>query len=387
MTLLVYGGSFNPPHIGHISALRAAAEALNPDKLLVIPANLPPHKAMAEGSPSAEERTELCSLAFESVPGAEICGMEIARGGASYTSDTLRCLLRQYPGARVTLLMGTDMLATLEGWHEHEFILQNASFAAVARSESERAALEQAAERLRRGYGADVAVLSAEPVPASSTDIRAALPKRGGREYLTAGEYARIIQKRLYGARPELQWLRERAAEMLKPARVPHVLGCEQEAVKLAKRWGADTDDAAEAAICHDITKKLSLPEQLLLCKKYGIIADEPERSSEKLLHAKTGAAVAGDIFGMSETVCSAIRWHTTGRAGMSLLEKVIYMADYIEPTRAFDGVEPLRALAYKDLDAAMVLGLEMSLQEVREKGAVPHPDSISALAALKNGE
>ena len=161
-------------------------------------------------------------------------------------------------------------------------------------------------------------------------------------------------------------------------------MGCESEAVKLAERWNADLDDARCAAILHDITKKLDLNEQLIICHKYGIMTDAVEMREVKLLHSKTGAALAGDIFGMSEEVCDAIKWHTTGKADMSILEKVIYLADYIEPGRQFDGVGTIRELAYRDLNAAMLLGLEMSEAEIKERGKAVHPNTLSAIEYLK---
>ena len=155
--------------------------------------------------------------------------------------------------------------------------------------------------------------------------------------------YSQIIRYRYYSAQPELSWLREKAYAWLKPKRIAHVAGCESEAVKLAMRWGEDPETAAEAGILHDITKKLNFEEQLILCGKYGIINDNLELGSPKLLHAKTGAALARDLFGVSDRVYNAIRWHTTGKPDMTLLEKIIYLADYIEPTRDFPGVEKLR--------------------------------------------
>ena len=165
----------------------------------------------------------------------------------------------------------------------------------------------------------------------------------------------------------------------LKPGRVAHVIGCEAEAVKLALRWGEDPENAAEAGILHDITKKLVLSDQLILCRKYGIINDNAEEQNFKLLHAKTGAAVARERFGISDEVYNAIRWHTTGKPDMTLLEKIIYMADYIEPNRDFPGVEELRRLAYEDLDKAMALGLEMSLKDIRSSGQEPYKDTVEA--------
>jgi nicotinate-nucleotide adenylyltransferase len=156
---------------------------------------------------------------------------------------------------------------------------------------------------------------------------------------------------------------------MLKPKRVPHVAGCEQEAVRLAQRWGEDVYDAAAAGILHDITKKLSTEEQLILCDKYGIIIDMSVAGTDKTLHQITGAAVAYHEFGVSEKIRDAIRWHTTGKPKMTCLEKIIYLADYIEPNRCFDGVEHIRALSYESLDAAMEDGLRMTMEDLTSRG------------------
>ena len=234
-------------------------------------------------------------------------------------------------------------------------------------------------DHLEREYSARVRLLNHAPLPMSSGEIRVWLRLRLGSDLLDNAVYADIIKHRWYEAMPELCWLREAVKPYLTPKRVAHVAGCESEAVKLAMHWGEDAENAAEAGILHDITKKLTREEQLILCDKYGIICDKDQLANEKLLHAITGAALARAEFGVSDAVCSAIRWHTTGKPDMTLLEKIIYMADYIEPTRDFPGVEKLRALAYKDLDAAMALGLEMSLEDIRAHGVQPHRDTADA--------
>ena len=380
MKLAIYGGSFNPPHLGHAAAIRAVLDAIRPDELRVIPAATPPHKKLPAGSPSAAERLRLAEMAFGNIPGVTVSDMELKREGKSYTADTVRALRRENPGATLYLIIGTDMLETFAEWHDFRFILRSVTLVALAREIGELDVVRDAASRLRRDCGARVRVLSAKPLPVSSTQLRMLLPMRHGREFLNDAVYAAIIRKRLYQAQPDFDWLREQSYPMLKPRRVAHVWGCEHEARKLAERWGADADLAAEAGILHDITKKFELSEQLLLSEKYGIINDTIELSNLKLLHAKTGACMARDLYGVPDAIYQAIRWHTTGRPDMSLLEKIIYLADYIEPTRDFEGVEPLRALAYADLDRAMLLGLEMSLDELREKGVEPHPNTADAL-------
>ena len=354
--------------------------AIRPELTLVIPDRIPPHKELTAGSPEPAERLLMTMLAFSGEPGVEVSDMELHRSGKSYTADTVRELCACNPDAELYLVVGTDMLTTFEEWHDFRYLLGQVTLVALARTGDEHAEVERFSAYLRETYGARVIALPAEPIPVTSTTVRALLPQRRGSEYLAPNVYAHIIQQRLYGAKPDLNWLREQAYPMLKPRRISHVWGCEHEARRLAERWGCDPDAAAEAGILHDCTKKLELSDQLLLSEKYGIINDTVETANTKLLHAKTGAAVAKDRFGVPLEIENAIRWHTTGKPDMTTLEKVLYMADYIEPSRDFDGVDELRRLAYTDLDAAMVLGLKMSLEDLEAGGITPHENTVQAL-------
>lgn len=178
---------------------------------------------------------------------------------------------------------------------------------------------------------------------------------------------------------PGLEDLREKAYDYLKDSRKAHVAGCESAAIRLAKIWGEDGKKAATAGILHDVTKRLNHREQLQLIEKYGIVCDDELLDSPRLLHAVTGAALAEKVFSASEDVCSAIRWHTTGRPDMTRLEKIIYLADFTEPTRDFEGVDGLRRAAETDLDSAMALGLCMSLEEIESRGERPYKLTIEA--------
>ena len=376
----IYGGTFDPPHTGHIRAASAAVTMLGLDRLIVIPALIPPHKNLRKCSCTPEDRLRMTRLAFDGVPCAEVSDIEIRRGGVSFTADTVAALKKEYPDDDFYLLMGTDMFLSIESWHDFESIVKNVTFAVFPRREGDFERIDGFAAYMREKYGARAETLDCKVTDISSSGLCAMLEKRQGREFLAPEVYSYIIRNRAYGARPDFAWLREKAYAMLKEKRIPHVRGCEEEAARLAKRWGAPEDDAREAGILHDITKKETLESQLILCEKYGIINDNAEKESANLLHAKTGAAAAAAEFGMSEAVCSAIRWHTTGRAGMTLPEKIIYMADYIEPTRDFEGLAELRRLAYENLDAAVLLGLKMGLEDLRQRGIAPHRASVEAI-------
>ncbi len=177
--------------------------------------------------------------------------------------------------------------------------------------------------------------------------------------------------------------LEQEVVSLLKPSRVPHVLGCRDTAAALARHWGADETDAARAGLLHDITKALDGPLQLTLCKEYGIVLNTFSAENPKTLHALTGSLVAERVFGENQAVVAAIRSHTTGKPNMNTLEKIIYVADYMEPSRKFDGVEELRRLAFEDLDQALKLGLEMTLELLRQQGRQISPESQEALAFL----
>ena len=141
----------------------------------------------------------------------------------------------------------------------------------------------------------------------------------------------------------------------------------------------------ARAGILHDITKAIDGPLQLTLCEAYGKLLSTFSRKYPKTLHALTGSLVAERIFGENEEVVSAIQWHTTGKADMTLLQKIIYVADYMEPCRNFPGVERLRELAFSDIDAALKLGLEMTLVHLANLGDEVSPESREALEYLNN--
>ena len=205
-------------------------------------------------------------------------------------------------------------------------------------------------------------------------------------------ESADILASGLYDV--NAQWknlpmadLEQVVIRLLNPNRVAHVLGCRDTAVALAKRWGADVTDAARAGILHDITKALDGPLQLTVCAEYGKILGEFSRKYPRTLHALTGSMVAERIFGENEAVVSAIRSHTTGKADMNLLETIIYVADYMEPNRSFPGVEQLRELAFSNLTAALKLGLEMTLEHLKEQGNEVSPESREALDWLNRQE
>jgi len=384
----IYGGTFNPPHIGHIQAARQAVSALQLTKLLVIPDRIAPHKVIPEGSPTPEQRLEMLQIAFADCPQIEVSDLELQREGASYTWETVEQVKQQHPDAQLVLLMGTDMFLTFHNWKNPGRILKNAHIGVFYRGDrNERAAVE-ARKAEMEALGARVELVENHVIEISSTQMRRLLAFRCAADFLPEGVLDYIREKRLYDTRTNwknlpMDQLEKVVISLLNPNRVAHVLGCRDTAVELAKHWGADPVDAARAGILHDITKAIDGPLQLTLCGTYGKILSDFSKKYPKTLHALTGSMVAQRIFGENKAVVSAIAHHTTGKADMSLLEKIIYVADYMEPNRNFPGVETLRELAYRDITAALKLGLEMTLEHLKNQGNEVSPESREALAWL----
>ena len=169
-----------------------------------------------------------------------------------------------------------------------------------------------------------------------------------------------------------------------KQKRRAHAQGVSDTAVLLAKKYGADECDAARAGILHDVTKALDAGQQRKLVDHWRLPVLAFEYEQAKLLHAKTGAAAAARIFGENDAVVSAIDYHTTGRADMTLLEKIIYIADYMEPNRSFPGVEELRKVVFQDLDRGLLKGFEMCIDELVREHKTVCRDSVDARDYLR---
>lgn len=173
--------------------------------------------------------------------------------------------------------------------------------------------------------------------------------------------------------------MREEILGRLSGYRYTHTLGVERAAIKLAEQYGADVEKCAFAALLHDITKHFSQEEQLNLCEKYGIIPSIVESKEYKMLHGKTAAGIALHVYHAPQDVVDAVACHTTGKAGMTLLDKVLYLADYIEEGRSFDGVEQARYLAVQDIDKALLYCFENTLVELISRRKIIHSDTIAA--------
>ena len=379
----IFGGMFDPPHIGHVRLAESAVRELDLDMLYVIPDHTAPgDRKLSFATP--EDRLNMAKLAFSGLNKVTVSDMAFASGETVYTCDLVDRVASDHPDAELFLIVGGDKLQNLPNWRGFDRIKSRAKLAVAWRNTKG----ETVALNALKATGASVRVMQNPVLEISSGDVRRLLLFRCAHTFLPQCVVDYINQHRLYGVWEDykdlpMERLEQIVISLLKPKRINHVLGCRDTAVELAKIWGANETDAARAGLLHDVTKALDGPLQLTICAEYGTILDDFSTENPKTLHAYTGSMVARDVFGENEAVVNAIRSHTTGKGGMNTLEKIIYVADYMEPNRDFPGVERLRQLAYTDLDAALKLGFEITLEHLKRQGAEISPATRDALQYL----
>jgi len=160
--------------------------------------------------------------------------------------------------------------------------------------------------------------------------------------------------------------------------RYVHSLNVSATAVKLAELYGCDTVKAGIAGLVHDCARELDIKLLLNYLAKEDIAADDLTLSVKELLHGPAAIYLCRKIFGIEDgEILNAIRYHTTGRENMTLLEKIIYLSDFIEPGRSFDGVEELRELAVENLDKALLIAFNSSIEYIISKNGLIHVNTI----------
>jgi nicotinate-nucleotide adenylyltransferase len=381
MLLMAYGimgGTFDPVHNGHLLMAEAAMTQHALDEVLFIPDGDPPHKA--ELAP-AEDRLKMVELALKGREGFRALDMEVRRAGQTFTVDTLERLSSDHPSDQFVFIVGADTLMQIETWRNFPRVASLLSGIACApRAGISAEAVDGQIARLKEQYNLKVLRLSMAPVDVSSTEVRR-LVARGlfiGR--MVPEGVAQYIRDRGLYQDPMLAEL-QRA---LSKERYRHTLGVEQTAVKLAELYGEDPEKARVAALLHDCARCLdSADMRRLVGERVGGSA------LRALMHAPAGAELARQKYGIEDDrILSAIRWHTTGHEGMTRLEKIVYLADFIEPNRPnHPGLQELRAEAFRDLDRAVRMAAESTMRYVRARGLEPDENTMKMLGSEKSTE
>ncbi|MDE6868321.1 MAG: nicotinate (nicotinamide) nucleotide adenylyltransferase, partial [Clostridia bacterium] len=346
MKIAIFGGSFNPVHNEHINIVRAAINALKLDKVIIMPTFCTPAKD-GRITATASERLEMCRIAFSDVERAEVSSFEIERGGVSYSYLTCEEFAKKYPKDERYFIIGSDMLENFPLWKYPKRILNAVTLAVCARVDS--GALNTALKNFEARFNTKAQAFNYVGKNVSSTKIRALLALGEECESLNKAVYGYINKYNVYRI-PRLAEIKN----LLTETRWKHTVGVAVMAAENCKRLGIGEAKAITAAALHDCAKYLDADSPLL--KGFS----RPDGVPEQVLHQYSGAYVAEREFNVTDgDILNAVRYHTSGRADMSPLEKLIFLSDLLEESRSFDGVDGLRTLFKEDIDRCLLSALK----------------------------
>ena len=363
----IFGGTFNPPHNGHRHLALEAYRRLELDRVIIMPSCIPPHKAAAALA-GAQDRMKMCSLEF-SEPFFEISDIEINRGDRSYTVETLRALHDLYPKDDFYFIIGSDMLETFTQWYRWEEILSLCTVCAASRKTDYKPDLSRFTPEQRK----KIIFMPIEPYELSSTQVRFYIKSNLDCAQVVSPEVLDYIREHdLYD--DGFDRYHELVGSMLDSARVYHSECVCESAGILAEKYGADPEKAKLAGLLHDITKRLHSDEQTDLIGEMTPL----EKSSPKVWH-QMSAPVFLRSRGIitDEEILGAIRWHTTGKADMTLLQKIVYVADFISAERDYPDVETVRRLASLSLEHAILYTSRYTVKTLASQDRPVHPATL----------
>lgn len=383
MRIGIFGGSYDPVHLGHIWTARSVCRELGLDKLLMVVASDPPHKPNNDRLPGSV-RYRMLDSALQNEERIFASDIELKRSGKSYTVDTVELLRNSCRGAELFLIVGGDMLENFPHWREPERILSMCTLVAVTRPDEARD-MRAIADRIESDLHGRVLLSSFTGPQISSTEVRRRMSEALPVDTMVAlPTELYMYENALYMPR-ELRAVRLKLSERIKRKRLDHTMLTACEAVKLAFRYGADTKKARLAAMLHDCVK-LPNKDLIAFCDENHYDISDFERKNPYLIHARLGAVIAEEDYGVTDPeVLEAIRNHTLGKVGMSLLDKVIYVADKIEPSRDYEGLNEIRRTAYEDIDRAMLLVMEHSADYTRRSGREINPSTKAVMDFLRS--
>lgn len=372
----VFGGTFAPFHKGHAQGLAAFIKLAKLDRCLVIPSGIPPHKTKTALF-TDRQRLEMTALACEGMEGVTVSDWEITQEGRSYTYKTLAWLKEQYPHDRLVLFVGSDMFLTLHQWYRPEEIFASAEIAAFSRTGEDWEKLTAHAETLKTTFpDADIRVYPEPPFPVSSTEIR--------EKWEQGKDLSDLLPPPVWDYLKFLRY-QQTLQTRISPFRMNHSLGVMKQAVELATIHGADVSKARIAGLLHDMTKELPKEEHFRLFEKYGFLPDEHLKESKNLWHGPSASLDITETFGITDPeIASAIRYHTTAKADMTLLEAILYIADLTDETRDYDDVDFYRMLAKEDVYKACLVALQWCKADLEQRNLLPHSDMLRAIAWLE---
>lgn len=359
----IIGGTFDPIHIGHLIIAQNAVTQYHLDQILFIPTGHSPHKDDKEIEQSAH-RLEMIRLSIKNNPDFYFSAMEINAASTSYTYLTLQELHRTYPDWELYFIMGADSLDYLDKWMEPAEICRLATLLVAIRDDLDMNRIKNKAAELKRLYEADIRPIITPNVSVSSHNIRERVAKGEPIRYLVTPEVEEYIAHQCLYQEDEGQTLMNERFNKIKKTlkkeldkdRYEHTLGVMYTSACLAMANGYDMEKAQLAGLLHDCAKCIPNEKKLKICAKNNIPVTQVEKDNPFLLHAKVGAFLARVLYEVEdEEILHAISVHTTGAPAMNTLDKIVFIADYIEPKRdKAANLKEIRKTAFEDLDEAL---------------------------------
>ena len=368
----IYGGTFNPVHIEHVALAKNIKKEFGLDRLFILPTYITPLKKIWNFA-SSEDRLNMLKIAFRDIDGAEISDYEIKSGGNSYTYLTLKHFYELFPKDNLYFILGADSLSQFGSWKFPEKIVE---FADIICADRENSGIDIEKERLKfeRRFKKPLYLSSYLGKDVSSTDIKVKkLFNLPCTEKLDKGVEEYIDKKGLY-----LSSYYTAIVNNLKPSRIIHTAGVVKCALKKVSESGLQIDSVVTACSLHDIAKYLS-PDDYKGCYI-------PEDMPPQVIHSHLGSYYAEHILKIKDKdILNAIRYHTSGRPNMSVLEKLVFTADMLEEGRDYQGVEELRKYYDISLEEGFYHCLEEELLHLKNKGRTIYKDTLSAYEYYKN--
>jgi len=390
--IAIMGGTFDPVHYGHLVAAEAVRQEFGVDEVRFIPTGNQPHKEQRRQA-KPWHRYMMTALATSSNRFFVPSSVEIDRGGKSYTIDTVRELRKELgSAAQIYFITGADAVLEILTWKEPDALLSMCDFIAVTRPGYRRETLLAHIKKLGCNYDSKIHFLEVPALAISSSDIRARVFLGKSAKYLIPDSVLDYIFKyELYALpndsenRRQVDGIVEYLCQNLSRERFVHTMGVAEQALRLAQIYNEDIALAHLAGLLHDAAKELPPGDILRLATEGGDVIDEVSSASPGLLHGHAGAVLALNKFGVSdEVVLDAMRSHTIGRPDMSMLEKILFVADMLDTGRDSEGAaetcqarrDKIRDLAYtqRRLDAAVYETLALKRDYTLRKGAKMHP-------------
>ncbi|MCI5997704.1 MAG: nicotinate (nicotinamide) nucleotide adenylyltransferase [Peptoniphilaceae bacterium] len=374
----IFGGSFCPIHNGHLQIAQDCLDSLCLDKVLFIPNANPPHRDIDFFS--FDDRVNMIELAISNNQKFEVSLVEKDSSKVNYSYNTLKDNFLS-DDTKLCFIMGDDEFLNIRSWYKYEQFLEMCCVVVFLRSFDKKYVIEKNKEIFEK-Y--EVELMDNTVVSISSTKIRDRLNKKESVKYVLPKEVSDYLYTKMDYF--DIAKIKTDLKNKLSLSRYEHSLRVADFCKKLASIYEVDENKAYIAGLVHDCAK--GLEEYYMLNKKLSsdIIFDKEESVNFYLQHSSIGAVVAKRIYGIDdEGILSAIRFHTTAKENMSMLEKILFISDKVELGRSYPRVDELRRIVIENIDMAIIEFLKDNFKFLVQKNQSIHSRSLKALKYLES--